>query len=446
MPMDLTQILSVAPETKTLELEPKSLGKVCSVFQKHFAGQVPLVVADPTTFEIAGQKVMDLLRESGQAVPQVFLFGEPTFYAASEFVSRLQDKLRQNPGAIPVAVGSGTINDVSKLAAQRTNRRYMAVATAASMDGYAAFGASITDQGSKQTFGCAAPLAIVADSEICARAPANLNAAGYADLLAKVTAGADWILADGLGVESIQGPAWDVVQKQLRESLAQPEGIPKGERSAIESLLKGLLWSGFAMQLAASSRPASGAEHQFSHLWDMEHHTFRGAAPLHGFKVGVATLAVTGLYEFLLQQPLENLDVSRCCDSWPTLAQQEEQIRKEFTDPALVGVGLAESRLKYVPPTELRGQLEILRRTWPELRRKIEKQLLPLEEVKRNLRQAGAPVEPEQIGLTRERLRRGFRSAYFIRRRFTVLDLAVRVMALEPALDQLFGPEGPWPV
>ena len=52
------------------------------------------------------------------------------------------------------------------------------------------------------------------------------------------------------------------------------------------------MFGGFAMQSSKSSRPASGAEHQFSHLWDMQHHTHNGVAPSHGFKVGVATLAV----------------------------------------------------------------------------------------------------------------------------------------------------------
>ncbi len=56
----------------------------------------------------------------------------------------------------------------------------------------------------------------------------------------------------------------------------------------------------------------------------------------------------------------------------------------------------------------------------------------------------GAPTEPEEIGLTRERLRDSFLRAQHIRRRFTVLDLAVRTDALEPALAALFGPGGRW--
>ena len=76
--------------------------------------------------------------------------------------------------------------------------------------------------------------------------------------------------------------------------------------------MNGLMMSGFAMQAARSSRPASGAEHQFSHLWDMQHHTHEGVAPSHGFKVGIGTLASIALYEELLRRDLSNLDIDRC--------------------------------------------------------------------------------------------------------------------------------------
>jgi glycerol-1-phosphate dehydrogenase [NAD(P)+] len=52
---------------------------------------------------------------------------------------------------------------------------------------------------------------------------------------------------------------------------------------------------------------------------------------------------------------------------------------------------------------------------------------------------AGAPTEPEQIGISRRRLRMSFRQAYLIRRRFTALDLAAEAGVLDRCLDELFG-------
>jgi glycerol-1-phosphate dehydrogenase [NAD(P)+] len=81
---------------------------------------------------------------------------------------------------------------------------------------------------------------------------------------------------------------------------------------------------------------------------------------------------------------------------------------------------------------------------WPNLKERLRQQLLSFDELKRMLSDAGAPVEPEEIGISRQRLRDSFWLSYFLRRRITVLDLAVRTNLLEKALEHLFGPNGKW--
>jgi glycerol-1-phosphate dehydrogenase [NAD(P)+] len=314
------------------------------------------------------------------------------------------------------------------------------------MDGYTAFGASITYNGSKQTFLCPAPTAVIADLDVVSAAPPHMNAWGYADLVAKFTAGADWLLADALGVEPLHPQAWHVAQSRLRELVSQPEGVRAGSVQSLQLLLEGLMLGGFAMQAAKSSRAASGAEHQFSHLWDMQHHTFNGKAPSHGFKVGIGTLAASALYEQILAHPLEKLDVNDCCSNWPDEASRERMARELFQEPELITVALNESRAKSVDTAALRAQLSDLRKIWPNLRDKLRQQLLPFPEIKQMLQAAGAPVEPEQIGISRERLRESFRAAWFIRRRFTILDLVVRAGLLDACLDKIFGAKGQWPI
>ena len=61
-----------------------------------------------------------------------------------------------------------------------------------------------------------------------------------------------------------------------------------------------------------------GADHQFSHLWDMEHHTHEGITPSHGFKVGIGTLASLSLYEAVLNLDIDNLDIETRRPPWPT--------------------------------------------------------------------------------------------------------------------------------
>ncbi|PTX91830.1 sn-glycerol-1-phosphate dehydrogenase [Opitutus sp. ER46] len=442
--LTLAEALACANDTRALHVGPGVLRLVPEVFRTHFPGARAIIVADPRTFALAGQTVAAALAAAHIETLPPFIFTDPALYAEFKYVEQLEAALRLHD-AIAIAVGSGTINDLTKLVTHRTGRpSYLCVGTAASMDGYTAFGASITFEGAKQTFNCPAPRAVVADTDILCQAPTAMTASGYADLFAKVPAGADWILADAIGAEPIDPRAWAIVQGGLRDALADPAGARAGKASALMPLVEGLMLGGFAMQWTKTSRPASGAEHQFSHLWDMEHHTHQGAAPSHGFKVGIATLAVTAFYEALLRQPLEQLDVEAAVARWPDAAAIRRTTETLFTGDEFLATAVRETQAKHVTPAELRTQLTRLRAGWPELRRRLQTQLIPFADARARLRAVGAPTDPREIGIPLERLRRTFIRAQFIRRRFTVLDLALRAGVTEACLDEIFGPRGPW--
>ncbi len=437
--------LRAARDTRAVELGSGVLKLTPRLFRRLFGDKPAILVADRNTFAAAGAGVAAAFKAVNHKILEHLIFEEPRLHADYQHVTRLEAALQQRM-AIPIAVGSGTINDLTKLAAHRVNRPYLCVATAASMDGYTAFGASITFEGFKQTFMCPAPSGVVADLDVISDAPWPMNAWGYADLVGKFTAGADWILADALAVEPIDPHAWAIAQGRLRELTADPAGIRRGDRAALGLLVEGLLLSGFAMQWAKSSRPASGAEHHFSHLWDMQGHTHDGQPPSHGFKVGIGALAVTALYEELLKLPLDELDVEGCCAAWPDPETMVARAKEWLGAGQLAEHAARELLAKHVSREQLRTQLEALRKKWPELRARLRTQLLPFDTLKRMLQLAGAPTEPEQIGITRARLKQSYWQAFCIRRRFTVLDVAIRTNALNVCLDRIFGPGGRWPI
>ena len=436
MRSDLEKALNSARDTRALEIGPDIMHEVPAFFKKQFPQKKAIVVCDQTTFDVAAKKVYQELQATGLTESAPFIFPEQRPYAEFGNVLMLDEVLKTND-AIPVAVGSGTINDLTKLSSFRNNRPYMCIATAASMDGYTAFGASISFEGSKQTFSCPAPQSVFADIDIIRKAPARMTASGYADLFAKVTAGADWILADALDIETIDQCAWSIVQDGLKSALSDPKGANEGRAEAIMPLMDGLILGGFAMQWSQSSRPASGAEHQFSHLWNMEHHTFQGEMPSHGFQVGIATLAVTRLYEKMLQTPMDRLDVPSVCEQWPERERLETKIRKMFGETDFLETALNQSRAKYISRDELVLQLENLKRNWGKIRNRLSSQLVPSDEVRRRLKLVGAPVDPEEIGISKDRMRTSFMKARYIRSRFTILDLAVRTGYLEEWLNQM---------
>ncbi|MEG1699984.1 MAG: sn-glycerol-1-phosphate dehydrogenase [Alistipes sp.] len=438
--------LSRTTDTKALVIGSDTLPQVAAMFQQLFPAQRAVVVADLNTWRVAGEQVHRILADAGIPQDAPHIFTDPKLYAEWRFVEEL-DKVLSTTQAIPVAVGSGVINDLSKLCSHHNARRYMIVGTAASMDGYTAYGASITKDGNKQTFDCPAPLGMVLDPTIAAAAPARMSASGYADLIAKIPAGADWMLSDAVGSEAMDDFAFALVQDGLRDALCDPKGVHEGNVAKVEQLAEGLLLSGFAMQATQSSRPASGAEHQFSHLWDMEHLQFEGKSVSHGFKVGIGTLASTAFLELLLEAPIEQLDIEACVAAWKPWDETEADIRAIFNnDPEFVARGLVETRNKYVDKAGLRNQLISLKSVWPELRGQIRAQILPFDEVRSRLKAVGAPYEPEHVGVSRAKFRASFEKIPYMRSRFTVIDVAFRCGYMTPWLDKLFGKSGVWEI
>lgn len=443
----IEKALGRTTDTKECIMGAGVVSRSAEVFAKSFPGRKAIVVADVNTWKVAGNQVYESLKNAGVPQEEPFIFTDPDLYAEWKFVESLKAHL-QGIDAIAIAVGSGVINDLTKYVSHILGRRYMCVGTAASMDGFTAYGASITKDGNKQTFDCPAPYAFVMDPVIPAAAPKELAASGYADLIAKIPAGADWMLADCVGAEKIDPFSWDLVQNGLRESLADPDAVFQGDVQKTEALCEGLLMSGFAMQALQSSRPASGTEHQFSHCWDMENLAYPdGRHVSHGFKVGIGTLVSTASLEFLLERDLAAIDVEKHVAAWPSWEEQEKEIRRVFEGkPGHLARGLKETRDKYVDKEGLRKQLTALKQAWPVLKEQIREQIIPFDQVYEDLKKVGAPYEPEMICVDRERLRKTFSYIPFMRSRFTNIDVVYR-LGLLPALEEkLFGKGGIWEI
>lgn len=440
--------LGEATQTQQVVIGDGALDRVADVFETTFGDSATVVVADENTFDVAGESITRELGAGGREVLEPFVFpGQPTLHADYENIKALARALHEH-NATPVAVGSGTINDIVKRASHECERPYMTVATAASMDGYTSFGASITKDGFKQTMECSAPRAAVADLAVLMKAPPGMTSSGYGDLLAKITAGADWILADALEVEPIKDKEWSLVQGPLRAATDHPADLHAGDAGAMEALIEALIMSGLAMQAASSSRPASGAEHQFSHLWEMEglgDDPEKGQPPLsHGFKVAVGTVSIAALYERVLARDLDSLDIAAAVRAWPSWDDVEERVHEAFAGTPLEDASVAETRAKYIDADELSRRLELLADRWGETRDRVREQILPAEQVRAQLEQADCPSSPLEIGLAVTRFKRSYRRAQMIRRRYTILDFANEAGILDECVEELFTGRGFW--
>ena len=88
-------------------------------------------------------------------------------------------------------------------------------------------------------------------------------------------------------------------------------------------------------------------------------------------------------------------------------------------------------RAKFADRETWRRRLEDFKARWPQIRVRLEGQLVPAAEIERRLRVVGAPATPEEIGSTVEASLADARKAIFMRDRYMALDF----LALTGQLD-----------
>jgi len=420
----------------TIRIGRGVLAETPALFAAHFGARDAYVVADGNTWVAAGEAVAAAFADAGHGLAHHILDARPRPKPTVELGDALAERIGAT-GAIPVAVGSGVLNDLVKYASYKLERPYLCVATAASMDGYASGGAPLADAGFKKTIPCRPARVVVGDLNVIATAPAEMNGWGFGDLAGKMPAGGDWLIADALGVEPLDAVAWPLVQDNLRTWLATPAAVAAGEPGAVAALFAGLTVAGLAMEFHGSSRPASGADHQISHLWEMEELTVAGEPAAHGACVAVGCHTVLALFDWLLAQDLTALDVEAVLARAPSLAAKEAEVEALFPAP-LAERANAETAAKHLDAAAHRARLEAVRAAWPRLRDRLSAHLMGAQEMAEILRAAGAPVRAAELGVSPLHHRRTVAASRFIRSRYTVLDLLDECGLLQAALDAVF--------
>ena len=202
---------------------------------------------------------------------------------------------------IIIAVGAGTVHDISRYCAYTRNIDFVSCPTAASVDGFCSSVAAMTWHGCKKTLTAVAPKIVVADLDVIKNAPIRLAKSGFGDMVGKYIALTDWKIGNILTGEYHCDRIAQMTFAATEAVIQSIDGIVAGEESAYENLTYGLLLSGLAMQMIGNSRPASGAEHHISHIIEMQPAGLGVCSDaLHGEKVGVGTLLVMREYQELV--------------------------------------------------------------------------------------------------------------------------------------------------
>jgi glycerol-1-phosphate dehydrogenase [NAD(P)+] len=459
--LSLEACLKAASETDALVINENAFREIPSLLKKHFdagtAGMV-CIIADENTYKAAGGRIREILEDAGIPLAAPFIFpGLPRLHADYRHIAAINAHIKALPECektVPLSVGAGTVNDLVKRAAGELGLPYFSFAVAASVDGYTSYGAALLADGFKQTFPCAAPRVVAADTAVLKEAPAFLSSSGFGDLAGKIIAGTDWIIADmagnwnAPGAESIDGKAWAMTQAGLWDTLEASAGAVRGDGDAINTLFTALAITGFAMQYLRSSRPVSGCEHLVSHIWEMEDLCVDGAPVTHGHKVALGTLAATAFTETFFSRAA----APDAAPGWkrPGPAEREAEVRGAFSQmPGGSNGKAADAAVKTaaekLPDEKAAASFaDAARDNWKTLREKVLERLPPYEKLKGLMQRGGCPIKPEAFNLNRGAVLGAIRKAQMIRNRYTVLDLAWDLGVFEETLAEMELLEAYW--
>jgi glycerol-1-phosphate dehydrogenase [NAD(P)+] len=247
----------------------------------------PLIVTSPTPREIAGERVVEAFRAVGKD-PEIVEVERASFDA----VRRVIDAAACADADFFVAVGGGKVIDIAKMAADDRKQGFVSIPTAASHDGIVSGRGSVPEGDTRHSVAAEPPLAVVADTEIVADAPWKLTTAGCADIISNYTAVMDWRLANRLKNVEYSEYAASLAEMTAEMLVDNADSVRPGLEESAWVVVKALVSSGVAMSIAGSSRPASGAEHLFSHQLDR----LAPDAALHGHQVGVGSIVTAYLH------------------------------------------------------------------------------------------------------------------------------------------------------
>jgi glycerol-1-phosphate dehydrogenase [NAD(P)+] len=283
---------------------------------------VGAVVTGPTTRGVAGDRVGDLLDDQGFDVHVVEAAG-----ASRKEVEETVQAVEDTGARFVFGVGGGRVIDQAKLCAKAVDGPLVSTPTSAAHDGITSPRASVRDTNEATSIEAVSPMAIVADTSVIIEAPYRLLAAGCADAISNVSAIRDWKLAHRLRGEPLSSFSAVLAETAAELVRDHAEQIRPGVQDSAWLAVKALIVSGVSMSVGGSSRPASGAEHMFSHALDR-------IAPdqaLHGEQVGLGTILMLNLHNGPVDRVRDALDAIGA----PTTAEQagleREQVLEALT-------------------------------------------------------------------------------------------------------------------
>ena len=389
-------------------------------FIKRYNAKKVFILADVNTYPQAGDKICALLDGCGVGYSK-YVFSqkalEPDEYSVGSAVMHFDAECD-----IIVTVGSGVLNDISKILATVADRPYIVVGTAPSMDGYASNSSSMVRDGLKISLPSKCPNVIIGDIDILKTAPEHMAKSGLGDMLAKYISICEWRISNLINGEYYCEKVADLVRTALKKCVDNADGLLRKDDEAIAAVFEGLIISGNAMEYAGISRPASGAEHYMSHVWDMRGLSFGSAVELHGIQCAVGTRYTLAVYE-QIKKLVPDVKKAVAYAEGFDVEVWNNRLREFIGDGAESMIALERKERKYSVEKH-RDRIKIIAENWDKILKIIDEELPTKEELDRVLDAIKCPKTAEEIGIDETIVPMTFKAAKDIRDKYVLPRLA----------------------
>ncbi len=399
-------------------IEKGAVRRVPELVEK-FGARKAFVVADVNTYEAAGKTLQATLEDA--SIPySLYVFKdkhlEPDERAVGSVVMHFDSTCD-----IIIAVGSGVINDICKILSVMTSKKYIIVGTAPSMDGYASASSSMTRDGLKISLSSRTADAIVGDIDILKNAPLHMLKSGIGDMLAKYISIGEWKIANIITDEYYCEKVAELVRTALRSCVDNASKLLERDEEAVKAVFEGLVIGGVAMAYAGVSRPASGVEHYFSHVWDMRAVEFGTPMDLHGIQCGVGTMYASKIYD-KIRSSVPDRDKAIAFVSAFDFDAYAEKLR-EFIGTGAEAMISAEVKDGKYDVRKHAARLDVIIDKWDEILEVINREIPTSAEIEKILDVIEAPKSCADFGIPTSELRDTFAATKDIRDKYVASRL-----------------------
>ena len=385
-----------------------------------YGAKKPFLLADKNTFAVAGDLVCKILSDNNVNFAK-YIFSAQQLEPNEEAVGSAVMHFDASCDLI-IGIGSGVINDIGKILSNITGKRYIIVGTAPSMDGYASATSSMNMDGLKVSLNSRAADVIIGDTDILKTAPLHMLKSGIGDMLAKYVSIAEWRIAHLITGEYYCEQVAELIRKAVAKCIFNAEGLLKRDDKAIEAVFEGLVIGGVAMAYAGVSRPASGVEHYFSHIWDMRGLEFGTPADLHGIQCAMGTWQAVQLYEKLKTVIPDETKAKNYVNSF-SYENWKIQLRAFLGNSAETMIAQEAKENKYDKTTHP-ARLTKITENWDEILQILDEELPSVQTLSEILDILGISKNLQAIGVDSQTAEMTFKATKDIRDKYVLSRLA----------------------